>query len=145
MQKIYVVFLIVFAVLVVGLGTSKARELKSLPIAIPTPTPKAPTTANVNIVVLSPASNSKLENPFLVRGRARVFENVVSIRLKDSSGNVIAEGTAYANAPDIGQFGDFEQYINFSTEDSKGVLEVYQASAKDGSDQDLVSISVKFR
>ena len=147
MQRLYFLFIIGFFVIAVALGTSKASEINKLNtgLKVPTPTPILPQKTEVNIVVLSPEVNQSVENPFLVRGRARVFENVVSIKLRDKKGKVLTETTTYAASPDVGQFGDFEAYVGYSTPEAQGTLEVYQASAKDGSPTDLVKIPVNFR
>jgi hypothetical protein len=100
--------------------------------------------SSVNIEVLSPRNGDKVKSGFAVKGNARVFENVVSIRLRDSMGNTLVETIAMANAPDTGQFGSFEKMIEFETLDTQGVLEVYQASPRDGSDTDKVSVPLEF-
>lgn len=96
-----------------------------------------------NIEVLSPLTGDKIKSGFSVKGNARVFENVVSIRLSDSSGNILSQTTSTANSPDTGEFGAFEKNINFKTKDTEGKLEVYQVSAKDGSEIDKVIIPVQ--
>ena len=63
----------------------------------------------------------------------------------DDNGIVLFEGTAIANAPDVGQFGPFEKQIEFNTNALSGTLTVYQASAKDGSRIDVVTIPLKFK
>jgi hypothetical protein len=110
------------------------------PGAIETITPQA----SQNIEVTSPYMGEIVKSGFMVKGNARVFENVVSIRLSDSEGNVLLQTTAYANAPDVGQFGPFEKALKFQTNSAEGTLEVYQASAKDGSDIDKVIVPVVF-
>lgn len=97
-----------------------------------------------NIEVLSPRTGDTVKSGFRVLGNARVFENVVSIRVLDSLGNILNETSALANAPDVGQFGSFEKILNFQTNDSSGTVEVFQYSAKDGSEVDKVTIPVLF-
>ncbi|MEK9206921.1 MAG: Gmad2 immunoglobulin-like domain-containing protein, partial [Patescibacteria group bacterium] len=92
----------------------------------------------------SPLGGDSVKSGFIVKGNARVFESVVSIRLLDSVGNILIQTTTMANAPDAGQFGPFEKMINFITTDSSGALEVYQVSAKDGSEIDKVSVPLLF-
>ncbi len=79
------------------------------------------------------------------KGKARVFENVVSIRLKDKNGKILFQGTTNAQSPDVGQFGLFQKEVTFETMQKEGTLEVYQASARDGSEIDKVTIPVKFQ
>lgn len=100
--------------------------------------------ASRNIEVLSPLTGDKVKSGFVVKGNARTFESTVNIRLSDSSGNVIMETFTTAKAPDVGQFGPFEELINFSTDDQMGQLEVFQYSAKDGSEIDKVTIPLQF-
>lgn len=100
--------------------------------------------ASRNIEILSPRGGDIFKSGTAVKGNARVFENVVSIRLTDSEGNILTQTTAMANAPDMGQFGTFEKMLKFQTSSTEGILEVYQASAKDGSEIDKVTIPVLF-
>ena len=99
-----------------------------------------------NIAVFSPAAGSEITLPFTFTGQARVFENSFLYRLKDKTGKIIASGTAYANSADMGQFGDFSITVAGLTArpaDAAVRLEVYDASAKDGSEIDLVSVPLK--
>lgn len=97
-----------------------------------------------NIEVLSPRSGDKIKSGFVVKGNARTFESNVAIRLYDSLGNVLIETFTLANAPDVGQFGPFEKMINYETDSETGTLEVFQYSAKDGSQIDIVTVPVVF-
>ena len=107
-------------------------------------------TKEANITVTEPRNNDAVGRTFIVQGKARVFENVVSYRVKSQkAGNTIVQGTTMANSPDTGQFGDYtikvtipEDYV-LATNDILA-LEVYQASAKDGSDIDKVTIPLRF-
>jgi hypothetical protein len=97
-----------------------------------------------NILVFNPKENAKISSPFDLEGKARVFENVVSIRLKDTDGKVLFQGTTEAKSPDTGKFGLFQEEISYSTIQTKGILEVFESSAKDGSEVNKVAIPVKF-
>ncbi|MBI4281470.1 Gmad2 immunoglobulin-like domain-containing protein [Candidatus Uhrbacteria bacterium] len=100
---------------------------------------------NENIRVTSPKPDATLTSPFAVVGEARVFENVVNIRVTNAKGEAFINETAYAKAPDAGQFGPFTINLSYKFKNTKeGFVEVYHASPKDGSDQDLVRIPVKF-
>lgn len=101
--------------------------------------------ASRNIEVLSPRGGDFVKSGFAVKGNARVFENMVSIRLTDSEGILLIQTTTYANAPDVGMFGPFEKVLKFQTTVTEGTLEVYQSSAKDGSEIDKVTIPVLFK
>ncbi len=81
--------------------------------------------------------------PFKAYGKARVFESQFSWRLKDSNGKVVGQGQAMANSPDVGKYGPFQIEVEFAeTNGSKATFEVFDSSAKDGSEQDLVSVPI---
>lgn len=101
--------------------------------------------ASDNIEVLSPRAGETVKSGFVVKGNARTFESNVAIRLSDSLGNVLIETFTLANSPDAGQFGPFERELDFQTDDSTGILEVFQYSAKDGSEIDKVTVPVVFK
>ena len=98
-----------------------------------------------NITVFSPLSGDVLAGNLDIKGSARVFENVVSYRLEDSDGNILVEDFVVADASDIGQFGDFVVSTNYTSPTTEsGVLKVFSVSAKDGSEINLVAVSVQF-
>jgi len=101
---------------------------------------------NANIKVSEPKSNQEVTFPFKVTGEARVFENVLNVRLKDSKGTVLFEDFETANSPDMGIFGPFEENINYLLKEPESqdvILEVYWLSPKDGSEIDMVTIPLK--
>lgn len=108
----------------------------------------APTQSEANIIVTSPAANQTVGKSFAVTGRARVFENVFQIRVRhDATGSILYSQAAYANAPDAGQYGNFSVQVTLpqktpqNIEVKKGdriTVEVFQFSAKDGSEIDKV-------
>ncbi len=96
------------------------------------------------IWVTAPLADQSITSPVKIRGNARVFEATVSFRLKDADGKILAQGfaTALAGAPDR---GDFEAELKFTPSSAgKGQLEVFEESMKDGSDQNMVIIPVKW-
>lgn len=101
-----------------------------------------------NIIVSVPVTNQPVAKTFTVAGNARVFENVVSIRIIDeSTRKVLIQTTTYAHAPDVGQYGPYTESVTLPetvTNGSKLLLEVYQVSPKDGSDIDTVIIPVMY-
>ena len=117
--------------------------ISSGPTATQSPTTLGPT-ASENIEVLTPRTGDIVESGFRVEGNARTFESTVNIRLMDSEKNVLIEMFTTADAPDAGQFGPFEKVINFKTGSTNGTLEVFQYSAKDGSEIDKVVIPLQF-
>lgn len=97
-----------------------------------------------NVIVTKPVSNATIKSPLEISGRARVFEASVSYRIKDASGKILDEGftTATAGAP---AWGFYKIMSDFATSTTKtGFVEVLTFSAKDGSEQDLISIPVTF-
>lgn len=94
------------------------------------------------IWVSSPIPGQSIGSPLKIKGTAMIFEAMVSYRLKDASGNVIAKGNtmATAGAP---QRGEFSADLAFTPGQSgTGQLEVFETSMKDGSDINKVVIPV---
>lgn len=100
---------------------------------------------NANIVVTSPKENESVERPITITGRARVFENTISYRVKDADGFVLVSGSTIYESKDAGEFGDFSITTNYlEPKGPTGTVEVYNGSAKDGTDENLVSVPVSF-
>jgi len=97
-----------------------------------------------NIVVMEPKANSVVEETFQVSGSARVFENQLNYKLLDDTGKIIDSGNVMANANEPSEFGEFEFKIDFVSPGGNGILEVFDYSAKDGSEIDKATIPVKF-
>ncbi len=97
------------------------------------------------IWVNAPIADQTITNPVIIKGNARIFEAMVSFRLRDADGNILAQGStmATAGAPDR---GDFEAQLSFTpTSVGKGQLEVYEVSMKDGSEMNMVIIPVQWK
>ncbi|MCR4324434.1 MAG: GerMN domain-containing protein [Candidatus Curtissbacteria bacterium] len=128
----------------------RARFNVPQPLSLSSPSPSALSSPIVseqgNIKVTSPAPNQTVSLPIVIRGEARVFENQFNWRVRDADGTILAEGSAYANSPDIGQFGAFTISTNTLAEPSgtMGTIEVFDYSAKDASEIDKVTIPVQF-
>lgn len=103
------------------------------------------TVEEANIIVSSPEKNAIVSSPFFVEGKARVFEDVVSIKLEDKNGKILFQGTTDAQSPDMGQYGLFKKEIKYTTSQTEGTLKVFESSAKDGSEINEVIIPVKLR
>jgi len=120
-----------------------------MPIASKPITGCAKTGQNVekgNIVVISPKSGERIGPLIKITGEARVFENQLNWRLKDINGKVLAAGTATANAPDAGQYGPFSVSSAYIAPTGiTGALEVFDYSAKDGSEIDKTTVPVTFK
>ena len=99
-----------------------------------------------NIRITEPQPNDAIGLPFTLRGEARVFEGAFNYRLKDYDGTVLIERFATAHGIDAGQFGPFEISVSYPEPKGKiGILEVFDYSAKDGSEIDMVSVPVRFQ
>lgn len=102
--------------------------------------------ASDNIVVSGLRKGQNVTLPFIVRGEARVFENVLNVRLKEKDGTLLFESIAISQSPDMGIFGPFEKEVNYlfaEPKDKNVVLDVYWLSPKDGSEIDMVSLPLR--
>ncbi len=97
------------------------------------------------MIVTSPKPDSLANGTVIVTGRARAFENTVSIRLKDSNDETFVDTFTTAEGADIGEFAEFKKTINFSVpETSEGTIEIFEVSPKDGSEINKVTIDLRF-
>jgi hypothetical protein len=115
----------------------------------PEPSPTTTQTNEPNIKVFSPRANDKVGTTFTVKGQARVFENQFRIRVANSATKeVLFDKGVMSDAQDAGQFGNFSQDIDLSSANLRSgdtlLLEVFDNSAKDGSEIDKVSVPLKF-
>ncbi len=139
-------------------GTGRGSDTTTAPSDAPTAPPSqefpdttgtpssngtsSPTTS-ANIRVSSPQPNATVPTgEFKLAGTARAFENSISYRVRDTEGNAIAGGNIVATG-DMGNFNPYETKIRIrASYTGKAVLEVYQNSAKDGSEIDLVRVPI---
>lgn len=106
----------------------------------------AASVSEANITVTEPSAGASLGKTFTIAGQARVFENTVNYRVKDEDGTVLFKGFVIANAPDAGQFGSYTVNVKITKfKGTKGTIEVYQESAKDGSEIDKVTVPVSWK
>jgi hypothetical protein len=102
-----------------------------------------------NILVKKPLNNSLEILPFIIEGEARVFENMFAYRIKDTADDyVLTEGNGYANAANVGEFGPFAITVNALRRLPIGqdvVLEVFDYSAKDGTEENKVVVPFRMR
>ena len=96
-----------------------------------------------NLLVVSPEPKATVTSPLVVSGFGRVFEQQFGWRIKDSTGAVVATGSAMTRAADAGQFGpfSFEVFLPALTAQAF-TLQVFDASPKDGADQDVVTVDL---
>lgn len=124
-----------------GLGIT-TTDLNSIPRA---GTSAIPPGSVVNITVAQPAVNATIGLPATISGQARVFESTVHIRIRNGNGTELVEVTTTANAPDAGQYGPFSAAVHYPAPTTQtGTVEVFNISAKDGSEINKVIIPVRF-
>lgn len=116
--------------------------LTAPPTTAPTPTTTAvwsdPTQA---IEVFSPVNNGLYHSPMVVNGFSRTFEGNVNLRLTDKNGQVLAERNTLGGSVD--GFAFFDSALRFTVgEMISGTLDVFESSAKDGSEIHKVTIPV---
>lgn len=102
-------------------------------------------TEAANIAVITPQPQETVGPVIHLTGISRTFENNVLYRVRDADGKEIAKGYMTAEGPDIGQFATFWQEINYQMpKGDHGTIEVYEGSAKDGSEINKVIVPVIF-
>jgi hypothetical protein len=94
------------------------------------------------IVVTDPVIGQRVTSPVNVAGTANVFEATVSIRVLDAAGSEIA--TTFTTATcGSGCRGEYSVGVSYQlTREQRGTIEVYEASAEDGSHLHVVAIPV---
>ncbi|MHB1420286.1 MAG: Gmad2 immunoglobulin-like domain-containing protein [Bacillota bacterium] len=124
-----------------GLSFKFTTEKTAEKITVPTPKPSGGVKSRRPFIrVTQPKLNDLVTSPLQVKGTAAVFEGTVNIQLSDQKGKVLGETTALAQG--IG--GPFTATLNYvsPTVPTKGFLEVFSISPKDGRVENLVSIPV---
>lgn len=97
-----------------------------------------------NLIVTQPKADAVVTSPLVVGGFGRVFEQTFNWRIRNASGEVVEEGIAMTRAPDAGQFGPFTFEVFLpAMDDQSFTLEVLDYSARDGAEQDLVSVPLR--
>jgi hypothetical protein len=97
------------------------------------------------IWVTAPVPGQIITSPVEISGNARVFEATVSFRVRDANANVLAQGFTTASEGAPGR-GNFQGKLDFAPAGpSKGQIEVFWVSMKDGSDQNKVIIPVEWQ
>lgn len=108
-------------------------------------TPVGNTGQNASIRVDSPQPYDEVTSPLVATGAARVFEGVLSYRLKDANNLVLVEKSVTIGGPEYGSYTPYTLYIPYSTpKTAAGILEVFEISAKDGTEVNKVIVPVHF-
>lgn len=105
-----------------------------------------PGTVNQNVAVYSPTIGQTVTGSITISGAARVFEANVSWRLRDSSGRTVASGSTTATNGTSPVWGSFQTSAQIPAGlNGRAALDVFWASPRDGTDQDVVSIPLQVR
>ena len=100
----------------------------------------APDVAKSNIAVRYPQDGSIVGLPLKIQGEGREFESTVRYRVKTESGSILADGATIAEAPDMGQFGQYLVSLPLDlTKTTPVTIEVFANSPKDGAEIDKVA------
>lgn len=92
------------------------------------------------IFVASPAVNDTVSSPLRVTGTANTFEAAFTLQILDSDGAVLVEQPMTATSGS-GTRGAFDATIDFDAEPGSQItLRVFELSAKDGSEVNVVEI-----
>lgn len=150
MKKIIVLTLILFVLLFFTIWYVLFGQKKPEPSHItsisPTAIPSLVPSTTASITVQQPTANQTVTLPIIITGKARVFENQLNYRIRGVNKEILLEGTVYANSKDVGAFGDFTVTISsLPTQRSQAlIIEVFDYSARDGQEIDIVSIPIIF-
>lgn len=105
------------------------------PVSIARPIPEGMICDETHSICINKEDmNAKAANPIVIRGSGIAFENTISWELHDGYGVFISRGFTTADAPDVGQPGNFEvkTFLPVSVKTATGTLRVFESSAKDG-------------
>ena len=152
----YIWFTVILIAVLLGLAYKQApkepevarpvEEAEEIVADVPQPEEGEPVvSASGNIKVTRPQPDTAITSPLLVKGSSRVSASTLHLRLKGADGNTVAEKQAAPAEAGEDGFGAFGELLIFDNAPAgSGALEVYSKSAFDGSEQDLVSIPIKF-
>lgn len=95
------------------------------------------------IRVNHPASGDVVADPVHVAGYGTAFKGSISLRVKDEVGTVVAEGNAMGGS---GPLAEYKTDLSISEKpiSQLGMVEVFEHSAKDGTEIHKVSVPVVF-
>ncbi len=96
--------------------------------------------------VTSPCEDEVLGNTFSIAGRGRVFEALFNVRIKDVDGNELYDGMHMTEGGYKDNLDAFSDTITWTPPESSGTgtIEFYTNSAADGSENVMVSFSIKY-
>lgn len=98
-----------------------------------------------NIRVSKPQANDEIGLPFTLRGEARTFESTVNFRIRDEDGSVLHEDFTTALVSENSAFGEFSTEVSYpAPKGTTGMIEVFEYSARDGEEINMVRIPIIF-
>ncbi len=137
---------------------SQVQNVSSSPSTQPTdttptpqsqqPSPSRSPMKEANITITSPMNGATVSRKFTISGQARVFENVLQVRVTNKKTNtVLMTQKVMSDAPDTGLFGPYSYAVTLPQTVQSGdqlIVEAFQYSAKDGSEIDNTTVVVTF-
>lgn len=94
------------------------------------------------IMLESPLPKATIGNPVRIKGSANVFEAQFRVRITDAAGKIVADKPVKATSG-TGTRGSFNKRISYkSPKHGKGSITVYELSAEDGTEINVVKIPV---
>jgi len=99
---------------------------------------------NKSIKVTAPKIDAYIKSPVTVFGQAAVFEAVLQIKIKDSSGLTLARAKVLTAAGQ--KMSPFSARVKYKKPSrAKGVVEVFSLSSEDGAEINKITIPVNFK
>ncbi|MBT7929754.1 hypothetical protein HN682_07560 [Candidatus Peregrinibacteria bacterium] len=94
----------------------------------------------------SPKPNNLVETSFIVKGTSRSRASVLNFNVKDNLGNMIAGGYLYVQASIFGEARSFSSEISIEKKAKTGssILEIFEKSSVDGSNDEKISVPIRF-
>ncbi len=97
------------------------------------------------ITVSNIKAGDNIVSPVTIEGDAVAFENSVIVELRNQAHETMVKEYVTTKAPDVGQSGAFKITLSFDFSSTKeGYVAVYEESAKDGSEVNLVEIPITY-
>lgn len=98
------------------------------------------------IAITAPAPNQTIVSPAVVTGLASAFEQQITVRILDETGNEVGLGVGFIDA-DMGQRGPFTATVPFAVPANTqfGRIQVYSVSPRDGAVEHLNSVVVRLQ
>jgi hypothetical protein len=99
---------------------------------------------NNYLEITAPAAYQEITNPVSVSGNSNFFETNTRIRIKDETGKILADTSTNANGW-MDKLYPFSADVFYDAPSSpRGFVEVFESSAKDGSEQNKIAVPVIF-